>query len=305
MKEDLYFFGKPVKEPPFWLDLAGISYCDKNYKITRLDSTETVLEYIVEGVGFLNVEGKDYVAEEGDVYLIRQGTNHFYYSDAKNPWVKIFFNIKGTLAERILDEYEWDDLVLIKNARMETEFREMLAKVSDSSRTQAEIFDGMAVDFLRTVIHLIRFHAQNSAESDGRNPLETEEMNRLYEYINAHLDRVVSNEELADLIFRSKDYCIKKFTAAFGTTPHQYQIIQKIAVARSMLRDGNKSVSYIASSLGYGDSYYFSSLFKQHTGVSPYRYRKDAMEIIAKSERNMEEKGARKKSGMKRGADKG
>ena len=278
MKEDLYFFGKPIKEPPFWLDLAGISYCDKNYKISRKNSNETVLEYIVKGTGFLNVDGRDYIAQEGDVYLLRQETSHFYYSDAANPWVKIFFNIKGTFAERVLDEYHWDDLVLIKNARMEQEFRDMLEKVTDSSRTQAEIFDGMAVDFLQIIIRLIRLHAQNSSDSEGKNPLETEEMNKLQEYINANLNRVVTNEELAALIFRSKDYCIKKFTAAFGVTPHQYQIIQKLAVARSMLRDGNKSIADIAATLGYGDSYYFSSLFKQHCGISPYRYRKEAIE---------------------------
>lgn len=278
MKEDLYFFAKPIKEPPFYLDLAGISYCDKNYKISRKNSTETVLECVVKGTGFLNVDGREYVAKEGDVYLIRQKTDHFYYSDARDPWVKIFFNIKGTFAEQILDEYEWDNLVLIENADMEQEFRDLLKKVTDPTRTQTEIFDGMVVDYLQLVIRLIRLNVQNNADSEGKNPLETEEMNKLQEHINANLNRVVSNEELAALIFRSKDYCIKKFAAAFGSTPHQYQIIQKLAVARAMLRDGSKSIADIAASLGYGDSYYFSSLFKQHCGISPYRYRKETIE---------------------------
>ena len=154
----------------------------------------------------------------------------------------------------------------------------MLEKVSDPSRAQADIFDGMAVDFLQTIIHLIRFYTGNNAECEGKILKETEEMNKLQEYIDENLNRIVTNEELAALIFRSKDYCIKKFTAAFGVTPYQYQIVQKLTAARKMLRDDeSKSVAEIAAALGYGDSYYFSSLFKQHCGITPYRYRKESL----------------------------
>ena len=156
MREDVIFFSKPLHELPFYLDLVGISYCDGNYKMSRADSRTTVLEYIVSGTGTLTVNEKNYTPKRGDVYLLRQGTRHHYHSSAEDPWVKIFFNIQGSLAETILDEYQWGETVLIKNANMEQEFRAMLERTSDPTRTRAEIYDRMTVDFLETVIKLRR-----------------------------------------------------------------------------------------------------------------------------------------------------
>lgn len=90
MKEDIVHFYIPQTKIPFYLEMAGVSYCDGTYKMTRQDSRETVLEYIVEGTGHINVDGENYTASAGDVYILRKKTNHVYWSDAKKSWVKIF-----------------------------------------------------------------------------------------------------------------------------------------------------------------------------------------------------------------------
>ena len=100
MKEDIVHFYVPQIKVPFYMEMAGISYCDGTYRMKRQDSAETVLEYIVEGRGYLNVDGENYAATKGDVYILRKKTTHTYWSDAKSPWVKIFFDIRGSLAEK-------------------------------------------------------------------------------------------------------------------------------------------------------------------------------------------------------------
>ena len=105
MKEDIIHFYVPQTKVPFYMEMAGISYCDGTYRMKRQESAETVLEYVVEGRGYLNVDGENYAATKGDVYILRKKTTHTYWSDAKSPWVKIFFNIRGSLAEKILEEY--------------------------------------------------------------------------------------------------------------------------------------------------------------------------------------------------------
>ena len=85
MREDFVHFYVPQTKLPFYLEMAGISYCDGTYRMKRQDSAETVLEYIVEGRGYLNVDGKDYAATTGDVYILRKKTTHTYWSDAKYP----------------------------------------------------------------------------------------------------------------------------------------------------------------------------------------------------------------------------
>ena len=275
MREDLVHFYAPQTKLPFYLEMAGISYCDATYRIKRQDSTETVIEYIVEGRGYLNVDGENYAATAGDVYILRKKTNHTYWSDARYPWVKIFFNIRGSLAELILGEYQLGKRgeVVLEAPELEQDFRDMLADLSDSTLGQTERFDRAAVKFLDIVIKLANIRRAHGAHKDNLMSVE-KEMNTLIEYITMNPRRIVGNQELADVIFRSKDYVIKRFFANFGATPYDYQIQQKMFSARNMLGNTNLSVKEIAASLGYEDQHYFSFMFKKRCGMSPTQYRK-------------------------------
>lgn len=275
MKEDIIHFYVPQTKVPFYMEMAGISYCDGTYRMKRQESAETVLEYIVEGRGYLNVDGENYAATKGDVYILRKKTTHTYWSDAKSPWVKIFFNIRGSLAEKILEEYKLGTKgkVVLNGEGMEDDFREMLARVSDNTITQAERFDGAAVDFLKIIIKLANLERMRGNLKGDLMSVE-DEMNKLIEYITMNPKRIVSNQELGDVVYHSKDYVIKRFFANFGVTPYEYQIQQKIFSAKNLLGHTKMSVKEIAASLGYDDQHYFSYMFKKRCGLSPTQYRK-------------------------------
>ena len=275
MREDIVHFYVPQTKVPFYMEMAGISYCDGTYRMKRQESAETVLEYIVEGRGYLNVDGENYAATKGDVYILRKKTTHTYWSDAKSPWVKIFFNIRGSLAEKILEEYKLGTKgkVVLNGEGLEDDFREMLERVSDNTITQAERFDGAAVDFLKIVIKLANLERMRGNLKGDLMSVE-DEMNKLIEYITMNPKRIVSNQELGDVIYHSKDYVIKRFFANFGVTPYEYQIQQKIFSAKNLLGHTKMSVKEIASSLGYEDQHYFSYMFKKRCGLSPTQYRK-------------------------------
>lgn len=275
MREEIVHFYAPQTKLPFYLEMAGISYCDGTYRMKRQDSAETVIEYVVEGRGYLNVNGENYAATAGDVYILRKKTTHTYWSDARYPWVKIFFNIRGSLAEKILDEYQLGGTgrVVLGADGLEQDFRDMLGSLMDSTVGQTERFDKATVDFLRIIIKLTNMQRAAGVHKDDLMSVE-KEMNTLIEYITMNPRRIVSNQELADVIFRSKDYVIKRFFANFGVTPYDYQIQQKIFSAKNMLANMNLSVKEIAGSLGYDDQHYFSYMFKKRCGMSPTQYRK-------------------------------
>lgn len=275
MKEDIIHFYVPQTKVPFYMEMAGISYCDGTYRMKRQESAETVLEYIVEGRGYLNVDGENYAATKGDVYILRKKTTHTYWSDAKSPWVKIFFNIRGSLAEKILEEYKLGTKgkVVLNGDGLEDDFREMLERVSDNTISQAERFDGAAIDFLKIIIKLANLEKMRGNLKGDLMSVE-DEMNKLIEYITMNPKRIVSNQELGDVIFHSKDYVIKRFFANFGVTPYEYQIQQKIFSAKNLLGHTKMSVKEIAASLGYDDQHYFSYMFKKRCGLSPTQYRK-------------------------------
>ena len=275
MREEIVHFYALQTKLPFYLEMAGISYCDGTYRMKRQDSAETVIEYVVEGRGYLNINGENYAATAGDVYILRKHTTHTYWSDAKSPWVKIFFNIRGSLAEKILGEYQLGGpgRVVMEADGLEQDFRGMLESLKDSTVGQTKRFDAAALKFLEIVIKLTNMQKAAGTRKDNLMSVE-KEMNTLVEYITMNPRRIVSNQELADVIFRSKDYVIKRFFANFGVTPYDYQIQQKMFSARNMLANMNLSVKEIADALGYDDQHYFSYMFKKRCGMSPTQYRK-------------------------------
>lgn len=54
-----------------------------------------------------------------------------------------------------------------------------------------------------------------------------------------------------------------------GTSPHQYIIHTRIQHAQTLLTEQKFSVAEVSHFVGYTDPYYFSRLFKKHTGMSP------------------------------------
>ncbi len=245
--------------------MSGISYCDGSYIIKRTKSAYSVIEYVEEGRGTIILDGKEYTASKGDVYILPAGSNHEYYSSADDPWVKKFFNIKGSLFLDLLRDYSLDNVVVIKNCDVKDKFDEIYEICCKKDEYSDGFYDRIAVKMHELLIEIKR-RVLASGHRD--------ELLVVKQYIDNNHDKIVSNSELSALIFRSNDYMIKSFSHRFGKTPYEYQVDQKIISAKRLLQYTVLSVGEIAHRLGYADQHYFSNLFKQKCGISPLQYRK-------------------------------
>lgn len=52
------------------------------------------------------------------MYILRKNATHYYYSDAKDPWIKIFFCLYGDLMDKIIEGYGITPLYLIENVEI-------------------------------------------------------------------------------------------------------------------------------------------------------------------------------------------
>lgn len=263
MKEEFRVFGGPDPALPFAVEMAGISYCDGTYRIERPRSEITVMEYVVSGKGTIHTRGQIFTARGGDVYILHRGDSHLYYSDAEDPWVKLFFNVSGDLTEQLLDAYRLSGEVLVPRCPVEGLFRAFFA----ITRTDQEI----SAIFGRCALKL---HEIIMAVSAGRGgPALPAEAVRLKQLLDSRISGTVTIEELARSIYHSPDYTIKLFKRTFGRTPYAYLLAQKMHAAKSLLRSTNLSVKEISARTGFEDQHYFSNLFKKQCGLSPAQYR--------------------------------
>lgn len=93
----------------------------------------------------------------------------------------------------------------------------------------------------------------------------------LADRITSHPEFELPIETLAADIFVSKYYLIKKFKRSVGMTPHQFHIQNRIRKSQGLL-DEEKTVSRIATEMGFYDQSHFDKAFQKIVGISPSEY---------------------------------
>ncbi|OXS60328.1 hypothetical protein B1A99_07780 [Cohnella sp. CIP 111063] len=126
--------------------------------------------------------------------------------------------------------------------------------------------------FVYEVMRQIR----KSATEGGRPNLVTEAIH----YIQEHYKESITAEELAGIYDCSASYLARLFKNQLAVGPIEYLIHVRIHKAKQFLLKSEARIQEIASSVGYADVYYFSRLFKKHTGCSPLQYREDHRQAV-------------------------
>jgi AraC-like DNA-binding protein len=93
-------------------------------------------------------------------------------------------------------------------------------------------------------------------------------------FMSEHINRTVSNDELASLVHMVPNAFIRFFKQITGLTPQKYFIHKKIERACFILQYHESSIEGIADMLGFSDRYHFSKAFKKLVGTGPAGYRK-------------------------------
>ncbi|MCC6997164.1 MAG: helix-turn-helix domain-containing protein [Deltaproteobacteria bacterium] len=80
-------------------------------------------------------------------------------------------------------------------------------------------------------------------------------------------------EAIAARVAMARRTFIRRFKAATGTTPRDYQQRVRIEAAKRRLEASRARVSEVASAVGYSDQVAFRRLFQRQTGLTPTEYR--------------------------------
>lgn len=99
------------------------------------------------------------------------------------------------------------------------------------------------------------------------------EIRQLQSQIEADCAAPLSLAELAKAIHVSVRTLQRRFEAATGVTPIQYQQALRLARAQALLEGGRQSVADVAEAVGYTDRVAFGRLFKRLTGSTPAAWR--------------------------------
>ncbi|MBX3064978.1 MAG: helix-turn-helix transcriptional regulator [Anaerolineae bacterium] len=89
----------------------------------------------------------------------------------------------------------------------------------------------------------------------------------------------ITIEQLSYQVALSPFYLIRLFRRIYQQTPHQYLIQLRIAKAKELLSQSDRSVTEICAEVGFTSLGSFSSLFRKLVGISPSDYRQRSQNI--------------------------
>lgn len=104
------------------------------------------------------------------------------------------------------------------------------------------------------------------------------------QYIDEHYMESINVDIIASAVYLSSGYLMTIFKREIGTSINSYLVTKRIERAKELLLEGDLKVYEIAEKVGYANTTFFSSTFRNHVGVSPKQFKDRYLNDNASSE---------------------
>lgn len=99
-------------------------------------------------------------------------------------------------------------------------------------------------------------------------------VSQMMNYIDENIYKDISTSEICKRMSCSRAYLSKIFKRETDYTILEYILVQKIKVAKKLIREKNMNFTQISDKLGFDNPHYFSRVFKRITNMTPTDYKK-------------------------------
>ena len=219
------------------------------------------LIYYAEGESTVSFQGKKYKMEADQLLFLPKGLNNTDYSVSVNKAVMLYNIYFDT-------DIPLPDHPMQFSART-GELKQMYEKLYRTWAGKGENYYYKSIRYTYKIFELLR--RQQLALSQ---PKSSSRLKDCETYMAEHYwDKNFDYGELTRLSGLSYSYFKKLFIQKYGVSPVRQVNRMRINRACELLETGSYSVGKIAELCGFENTYYFSTVFKNHIGLSPKNYR--------------------------------
>ena len=258
---------KAVEIRPLRISKFGITYPNKDYFIKREPAPCFIIEYVVAGHGYLEINGEKHKLNPGDAYIIHPGDFCTYYADKDDPYKKYWINFGFEFFfTEMLKAYKINDRVF-RGMDLSGFFDEIF-KLEEKYLSNDEMCIP-ASKLLFGVMMDIALYKENDVSAANRD-LAYNVRKLLLKSVSTR----ITIDDVAKKFYRSKNDITRQFKKKYNITPHSYLLNLRIDRAKNLLTNSKKSMAEIANYLCFSSEFHFSNTFKKMVGISPSEFRK-------------------------------
>ena len=218
---------------------------------------------VVNGTGVLKFNNNEFSLESGDVFFAFPEKS--FSIDADDNFTFLYISFNGPGAQPLLSS-----LNINKENCVYHGFNNILSFWMDAvkriNKNNANVLTESVLMYTLSFID----SSDNTNRKDSKDKFES-----ILEYINHNFtSKDMSLKKVADIFFYSEKYLSSLFVKKTGKKFSQYLNDLRISYAMQLFSSKKTNICEISRLSGYTDQFYFSKVFKRHTGKTPSEYAK-------------------------------
>lgn len=245
------------------------SYCEPGWHTRLRVYDHYLIHYILSGKGTYYPPSGTYPVKKGDLFLISPDEAIHYLADLDDPWTYYWFGFNGNEAFNIMKLCGFSDTSPVLHHGDDPQLVNLLHKLAypECSGLSREY---ELLGYLYKVFSLfIEKHPQVIISN------KEQYLSHAVEYIQLrYSDSDLTVNDIANYVGIDRTYLYRIFNDFFNQSVQDYLQQFRLNKASSLLMFSNASIELVASSCGFENAAYFSTVFKKHFLISPFQYRK-------------------------------
>ena len=237
------------------------------------------IELVANGTGTQILNGEEYTLKRGSIYLLSPRDFHRVKADGSMTIFNLMFDETILRDELISDVSNLEERCCFslsedETKRMETIFSLLTENVRSEDEYSVKA-SGSLIEYM--ILHLLRI-----AKEQGKNAetARRSKISRALNYIYSHLSESPSLLKVSEACGYSANYFSRLWREETGKGFSQFINSLKITRAKTLLSDGNRSISEITQLCGYSSKSNFYRAFRSEVGTSPLEYKKRTKETF-------------------------
>lgn len=273
----------------FTLLNVGYAVHDADWNFKNIKSPFARIHYVCEGEAQIILKDEVLKMHPGHLYLTPAHVHHSYECTGKFSLYYIHIYENPNIMSSIFDHYLFPKVIVADQL-----LEELIIRLHQiNPRSALSIYDPQryenSTELMRSIALQVTSPFAREAESHAiiqllmsrflaaasdKIPQVEKRLTRVLNYIDEHIHQSISIDQLADLIFLSKDHLIRLFKKHMNDTPVSYMNRKKIEKAQIMMLVDDSSIQELSFRLGFENISYFNRLFKKVTGETPTSYKR-------------------------------
>lgn len=154
------------------------------------------------------------------------------------------------------------------NAEMSLAIQKMI-NICQSNSLSKDVLADLSLQEL--LIHIAQCQNLKQVREDGGYTSHPQ-LNVVLEQIRMHLSEKIYLPKMASQVGLSMASLYRLFKRELGISPLEYIVLERIKLAKKLLKDRRIYVKNVSFEVGFDDCNYFIRAFKHHEGITPKQY---------------------------------